>query len=175
MTREPGGTPGAEAVRHVLLEGAAEPLGQAAEALLFAAARADHVREVIGPALDRGAVVLSDRYIDSSRAYQREVAGLPHIERIAIDGALPDLTLILDIDPELGIARVRRGNGALDRFEADRAGELAARRSAFLDIATSEPTRCVVIDASNAPDEVWEQIEGALRERLPHLFDGAVT
>ena len=166
VTREPGGTPGAEAVRRVLLGGAAEPLGPFAEALLFAAARADHVQGVIRPALDRGAVVLADRYLDSSRAYQRAVSLLPHLERVAIDGTMPDLTLILDIDPATGTERVRERDGTLDRFEGDRAEELTARRQVFRDIARQEPVRCVLIDASRDEDAVWAAIEDAVLDRL---------
>lgn len=169
VTREPGGTPGAEAVRRVLLSGAARPLGPFAEAMLFAAARADHVDGVIAPALEAGAIVLSDRFLDSSRAYQRQVATLPHLERIAIADARPDLTLILDLEPERGIERVRGRDGALDRFEGDALDELRARRRTFLDIAEAEPDRCAVIDASGDEDVVWEQVRTVLRDRLPEL------
>src|SRR5690606_2900652 len=127
VTREPGGSPGAEAVRHVLLSGAAEPFGPQMEALLFAAARSDHVEQLIRPAIARGAVVLCDRFMDSSRVYQGVTGGLDAgfmaaLERVAVNGAVPDLTLILDIDPAEGLARAaaRRGQGTVaDRFEKE--------------------------------------------------------
>ena len=166
VTREPGGTAGAEAVRRVLLGGGAEPLGSDAEALLFAAARADLVDHVIKPALRRGEHVLCDRYIDSSRAYQRASPFLPHIERIAIGGLVPDLTLIFDLDPEIGRERVRSRDGSLDRFEGSSVEELDARRQTFLEIAEDEPRRCVVIDASNEASAVHLAVLAAVAERL---------
>src|SRR5688572_17457641 len=101
VTREPGGSPGAEAVRHVLLSGAAEPFGPVAEAILFAAARSDHVEQVIRPAIERGEVVLCDRFLDSSRVYQGESAGLDQsmveaLQQVAVNGLMPELTIILD-------------------------------------------------------------------------------
>src|SRR5690606_22059152 len=126
VTREPGGSPGAEAIRHVLLSGAAEPFGPEMEALLFAAARADHVEQTIRPAIEVGKIVLCDRFIDSSRVYQGVTGNLDPsfmglIERVAIDGLMPDLTLIFDLDPEEGLRRAtaRRGSGAVDRFERE--------------------------------------------------------
>jgi dTMP kinase len=154
-TREPGGSPGAEAVRHVLLSGAAEPLGPVAEAILFAAARSDHVEQVIRPALDRGDIVLCDRFLDSSRVYQGESAGLDQsmvdaLQQVAVNGLMPDLTIILDIDPQEGLRRAgaRRADGGPDRYEKEAIELHARRRQAFLDIAGSEPDRCVVIDAA---------------------------
>lgn len=165
-TREPGGSPGAEAVRHVLLSGAAEPFGPEMEAILFAAARADHVEQIIRPAVDSGAVVLCDRFIDSSRVYQGVTGNLEpdlmaEIERVAIDGMLPDLTIILDLDPEEGLRRAshRRNEGeGADRFEKETVDVHARRRQAYLDIAAREPYRCVVIDASGTPEEVEERV-----------------
>ena len=116
VTREPGGSPGAEAVRHVLLSGAAEPFGAKMEAFLFAAARSDHVEQVIRPAVERGAIVLCDRFMDSSRVYQGVTGGIDvdfmdALEQVAINGMVPDMTLIFDIDPAEGLRRatVRRG------------------------------------------------------------------
>ena len=118
VTREPGGSPGAEAVRHVLLSGAAEPFGPKMEALLFAAARSDHVEQVIRPAVERGAIVLCDRFLDSSRVYQGVTGDLdPALHRgagaVAINGMMPDMTLIFDLDPDEGLRRAaaRRGEG----------------------------------------------------------------
>ena len=161
VTREPGGSPGAEAVRHVLLSGAAEPFGPEMEALLFAAARSDHVEQVIRPALRRGKIVLCDRFLDSSRVYQGvtgnlDPAYMAEIERIAINGMMPDMTLIFDIDPEEGLRRAsaRRGADQADRFEKETLAVHQKRRKAFLAIAEKEPERCVVIDASADPDTV---------------------
>jgi len=155
VTREPGGSPGAEAIRHVLLSGAAEPFGPAMETILFAAARADHVRCVIRPALQRGAVVLCDRFIDSTRVYQGSSepsakALVAATEQVAVDGTMPDMTLILDIDPKEGLRRAaaRRGDAAVDRFEREDIEIHRHRRDAFLQIAAQEPGRCLVIDAS---------------------------
>jgi dTMP kinase len=116
VTREPGGSPGAEAIRHVILSGAAEPFGPEMEALLFAAARSDHIEQLIRPALRRGKIVLCDRFVDSWRVYQGaagsvDPALLEEIERVSLNGVMPDMTLIFDIDPEEGLKRAaaRRG------------------------------------------------------------------
>ena len=161
VTREPGGSPGAEAVRHVLLSGAAEPFGPEMEALLFAAARSDHVEQVIRPAIRRGKIVLCDRFLDSSRVYQGvtgnlDPAYIAEIERIAINGMMPDMTLIFDIDPEEGLRRAaaRRGEDQADRFEKETLAVHQRRRKAFLAIAEKEPGRCVVIAASADPEAV---------------------
>jgi dTMP kinase len=168
-TREPGGSPGAEAVRHVLLSGAAEPFGPGLEALLFAAARADHVEQVIRPAINRGAVVLCDRFVDSSRVYQGVTGDLDPqfmaaLERVTIAGVMPDLTIILDIDPEEGLRRAseRRGEDVADRFEKETLETHRRRREAFLDIAAREPERCVVIDASAPAVAVAERVAEAV-------------
>ena len=155
LTREPGGSPGAEAIRHVILSGAAEPFGPEMEALLFAAARADHVEQLIRPALRRGKIVLCDRFVDSSRVYQGMAGNvdaglLAEIERVSVNGVMPDMTLILDIDPTEGLRRAaaRRGDDQADRFEKETLAVHKRRRQAFLDIARKEPKRCIVIDAS---------------------------
>ncbi len=169
VTREPGGSPGAEAVRHVILSGAAEPLGPAMEAILFAAARSDHVEQVIRPAIERGAVVLCDRFLDSSRVYQAGGGRLDPdffaaLERVAVNGMMPDLTIILDIDPEEGLRRAaaRRGHGEADRFEKETLEIHRTRREAYLAIAEAEPQRCVVIDASREPDQVADDVARAV-------------
>ncbi|WP_164746475.1 dTMP kinase, partial [Mesorhizobium sp. M7A.F.Ca.CA.002.09.1.1] len=151
LTREPGGSPGAEAVRHVLLSGAAEPFGPKMEALLFAAARSDHVEQVIRPAVERGSIVLCDRFLDSSRVYQGVTGGIDPafmdaLEQVAINGMMPDMTLIFDIDPAEGLRRatLRRGAEAVaDRFEKETLAIHQARREAFLAIAKAEPERCI--------------------------------
>ncbi|MDW6022963.1 dTMP kinase [Mesorhizobium sp. BAC0120] len=169
VTREPGGSPGAEAVRHVLLSGAAEPFGPKMEAVLFAAARSDHVEQVIRPAVERGVIVLCDRFLDSSRVYQGVTGELDPefmraLEDVTVNGMVPDMTLILDIDPELGLQRagVRRGEGIADRFEKETLEIHQRRRAAYLAIAAAEPERCVVIDASGSPQEVETAIETAV-------------
>jgi dTMP kinase len=168
VTREPGGSPGAEAVRHVLLSGAAEPFGPKMEAILFAAARSDHVEQVIRPAVERGAVVLCDRFLDSSRVYQGvtgdlDPAFMSELERVAINGMMPGLTLILDLDPAEGLRRAtaRRGEGAADRFERETVAIHQRRRDAYLAIARQEPERCVVIDATASPADVERAIAAA--------------
>lgn len=169
VTREPGGSPGAEALRHVILSGAAEPFGSRMEALLFAAARSDHVEHTIRPAIDRGAIVLCDRYLDSSRVYQgtgsdADRAFVAALERIAVNGMMPDMTLILDIDPEEGMRRAtaRRGRSDPDRFEREAVDIHRQRRESFLRIAEHEPDRCIVIDASFSEEDVEEVVTSAV-------------
>ncbi len=173
VTREPGGSTGAEAVRHVLLSGAAEPFGPSMEAVLFAAARSDHVEQVIRPAVTRGAIVLCDRFLDSSRVYQGVTGNLDprfmaRLEEVTVNGMMPDMTLILDIDPELGLQRAhaRRGNDAADRFEKETLDVHRRRREAFLAIAADEPERCVVINASRGAEEVSEAVVATVFARL---------
>lgn len=165
ITREPGGSAGAEAVRHVILSGNAESYGPAMEALLFAAARADHVDQLIRPALTDNRIVLCDRFIDSTRAYQGVTGNLgtnymAAIERIAIDGAMPDLTIILDIPAKQGLSRAnkRRGSDVADRFEKEAIAVHEARRQAFLAIAKAEPERCKVINADRAQEVISADI-----------------
>lgn len=172
-TREPGGSPGAEAVRHVLLSGAAEPFGAEAEALLFAAARADHLEIVIRPALAAGRIVVCDRFVDSTRVYQGAVGQVPAalldtLEAATIGGTLPDLTLILDVPPELGLARAaERGKGAVaDRFEREGTDYHAQVREAFLARAAAATERCVVVDARGGVDEVAAAIARIVDARL---------
>jgi dTMP kinase len=173
-TREPGGSPGAEAVRHVLLSGAAEPLGPRLEAILFAAARSDHVEQVIRPAVAAGRIVLCDRFMDSSRVYQGvtgdiDPAFMTALERATVNGMRPDLTIVLDLEPGEGLrraaARRSAGEGA-DRFEKEEVELHRRRREAFLAIARAEPDRCVVVDASRPEDEVAAQIAGIARQVL---------
>ncbi len=176
-TREPGGSPGAEAIRNVLLSGAAEPFGPSMEAILFAAARSDHVEQVIRPAVEEGAIVLCDRFMDSSRVYQGATADtdenfMAALERITVNGMYPDLTIILDIDPEEGLFRAaeRRGGEVPDRFEKETIDIHQQRRQAFLDIADAEPERCVVIKADGSSQEIAEEIERAVSQRLGILI-----
>ena len=173
-TREPGGSPMAEALREKLLGCVFEALGPRAEALLFAAARIDHLDARIKPALAAGTWVVSDRFHDSTRAYQGALGELdPHfldnLERVTLAGTRPDLTLILDLPAEIGIARAnaRRGSrDAPDRFERQALAFHEGLRDAFLKIAAAEPERCLIVDASQAPDEVEQAIWDAVTHRL---------
>ncbi|WP_274423939.1 dTMP kinase [Chelativorans sp. YIM 93263] len=174
VTREPGGSPGAEAIRHVLLSGAAQPFGTNMEALLFAAARSDHVEQLIRPAIERGAVVLCDRFVDSSRVYQGVTGELDPefmatLERVTVNSMMPDLTVLLDVDPQEGLRRAseRRGAGDIDRFEREALQNHRRRRRAFLDIAGNEPQRFVVIDGSPASEEVADAIRLKVEKILP--------
>lgn len=178
VTREPGGSPRAEEIRTALLAGAAKPYGPFAEALLFSAARLDHLDRLIRPALARGESVVCDRFIDSTRAYQGAAGGLDPavltaLERVVVGRTRPDLTLILDLPPETGLARAAaRGEAAgegPDRFEAEALGFHARLRVAFLEIAKAEPGRCAVIDASAGPEAVEAAIRAELDRRLPGL------
>ena len=173
VTREPGGSPGAEIILHLVLSGMGKLLGPDAETLLFAAARDDHVRTVIQPALNQGVWVLCDRFSDSTRAYQGRLgnvssAVLNAMERVTIGDLKPDLTFILDVPVEIGMQRAaaRRGTGAPDRFEAEDVRFHQALREAYRQIAASEPLRCVLIDASADPATVAANIWSALRNRL---------
>ncbi|UIJ74086.1 dTMP kinase [Aurantimonas sp. HBX-1] len=172
-TREPGGSPGADAIRHVILSGAAEALGPEMEAILFSAARADHIALVIRPALARGDIVLCDRFHDSTRVYQfldgpLDQGLMQRLERSTLDGVYPDLTLILDVPADLGAARARerRGSAAIDRFEKEAEALHERRRQAFLKIAAEEPDRCVVVDGAQPIDEVAAEIAEIVDDRL---------
>jgi dTMP kinase len=170
-TREPGGSPGAEAMRILLLKGIAKPLGPTAETMLFAAARDDHVHSTIEPALSRGAWVISDRFMDSTRVYQGALGNVDPrliraLERVTIGDVVPDLTFILDVPVEVGMAREKNRGGERDRFEAEDLEFHAQLREAFRDAAEREPKRCVLIDASQNPDLVAVRIWMSVVERL---------
>lgn len=173
-TREPGGSAAAEALREALLSGAFEPLGPRAEALLFAAARIDHLDLKINPALAAGSWVISDRFHDSTRAYQGALGELDprflaSLERITLAGTRPDLTLILDLPPAVGLARAagrRDANAAPDRFERQSLDFHQTLREAFLAIAANEPSRCVVVDATQPQEDVEQAIWDTIVHRL---------
>jgi dTMP kinase len=171
LTREPGGSPGAEIVRHIVLSGAARPLGPVAEAVLFAAARRDHLENLIRPALARGKWVVCDRFLDSTRVYQGILgeAGRPFVkglERLTVGDAMPDITFILDIPAEIGLARVRERGGKPDRFEREDVAFHQKLNQAFRDIAKEEPLRCVVINANRTKDQVAADIWMHVKKRL---------
>jgi dTMP kinase len=175
-TREPGGSPGAEVIRHLLLSGMGKLLGPEAETLLFAAARDDHVHAVIEPALDQGIWVLCDRFFDSTRAYQGRLGKvdpgvLNAIQRVTIGDLKPDMTIILDVPAEVGMQRAaaRRGDGAPDRFEAEDVKFHEGLRDAYRQIAAAEPGRCVLIDANAATGVVATRVWTAVRGRFPEL------
>jgi dTMP kinase len=171
-TREPGGSPRAEAIRALLLSGKAAHLGPFAETMLFNAARADHLRATIRPALESGAVVICDRFADSTRAYQGvlgEVSAtiLRAAEAAVVGEMRPDLTVILDLPTELTLRRIgnRRGSGRPDKFEADALSHYTKLRQAFLDISVECPERCVVVSARRSVDQVADRISRIVAQR----------
>ena len=170
-TREPGGSPAAEDIRETLLSGKVKQFGPFAEALLFSIARQDHIDTVISDALARGQWVVCDRFLDSTRAYQGATGGVPApvisaLERLTLHGVMPNLTIVLDIPVEEGLARMARRRGAPDRFESQDFGQHERIRKAFLDIAEEEPARCVVIDVRKPEALVAEDVWEAVAERL---------
>jgi len=179
-TREPGGTPKAEAVRAFILQGRSESWGPGAEAVLFAAARLDHVNQLVAPNLEQGRWVISDRFSDSTRAYQGLTGGvdtklIDALEVLALNGHTPDLTVVLDMDPELAFRRVReRETEAVlaetgDRFEKEDLDWHKRLRESFLEIAKKNPERCVVIPANQSEDALHQEIWDLLLRRFPEL------
>lgn len=167
-TREPGGTERGAAIRAILLDPALGRLDPIAEALLYAADRAIHVSEVIEPALERGALVISDRFSDSYRAYQGGGRGLDELEidkisKLASRGLEPDLVVLLDIPVEAGIARI---GGEPDRMELEGGEFHRAVRQRFLDLASASDGRFAVVDASLPADDVADLVSGIVAERL---------
>lgn len=173
QTREPGGSEGAEALRHILLTGDVAAWSPISEALLFAAGRSDHLEKLIRPSLEDGVWVLCDRFLDSTRAYQGVAGNVPQelittIEKYVVADSLPDRTYILDLDPKVGLARAnarmadikaQSANLAEDRFENMRLQFHLDLRQCYLDIAKNEPKRCHVINADQAiatmHDDIW--------------------
>jgi dTMP kinase len=183
-TREPGGTPKAEAIRSFILQGRSESWGPGAEAVLFAAARLDHVNQLIAPNLRKGTWVLSDRFHDSTRAYQGLTGGVDDtliagLESLALDGHTPDLTIVLDMDPEAAFKRVaeRAIEDGLaltgDRFEKEELDWHKRLREGFLAIARDNPDRCVVISAAQSEDELEAAIWAVVSQRFPELLRGS--
>ncbi len=171
-TREPGGSPGAEAIRALLVTGDPDRWSASTELLLMYAARRDHIERTIRPALERGAWVISDRFADSSRAYQGAGGGvspdfLAAMETHVLEQTRPDLTLILDLPVEQGLERAGMRGGAEARFEAKGLAFHQRLRDSFLQIATAEPARCAVIDALATPEAVSEAIWTTVSARLP--------
>jgi dTMP kinase len=173
LTREPGGSLGAEIMRHILLSGVAKPLGPEIETLLFAAARDDHLTTTIRPALERGAWVICDRFADSTRVYQGVVGqvdprAIRALERIVVGDTKPDLTFVLDVPAEQALQRAatRRGQAGADRFEAETLEFHEKLRDGFLMLAANEPQRCVLIDAIAPKEQVAAEIWQAITDRL---------
>ena len=175
LTREPGGSPGAEAIRQLLVTGETDRWTARTEALLHFAAREDHLARTIRPALARGAWVISDRFVDSTFAYQGIAQGLGEaaiktLSALVIGEDMPALTLILDLPVDLGLSRAHRragaDNSAEDRYERMDTTFHQTLRNAFLSIAHTEPQRCVVIDAASDTDDVARQIWHSVTSRL---------
>ncbi len=179
-TREPGGTPKAEAIRSFILQGHSEAWGPGAEAVLFAAARHDHVTQLVAPNLEAGKWVLSDRFADSTRAYQGMTGGVDDktidaLEELALEGHQPDLTILMDMDPEFAFRRVaeraaEEGVPAVpDRFEKESLDWHRRLRDGFLTIAVANPGRCVVVSAEGSENEVEQEIWRIVCERFPEI------
>lgn len=173
VTREPGGSEGAEAIRALLLGGGLDRWSARSEALLFAAARADHVERLIRPALAAGQWVICDRFLDSTRAYQGAGEGVEDAAMLALhafgsEGLLPDRTFVLDVPPEEGAVRAARRDGAAaDRFAARGQAFHAAVAHGFRAIAEREPERVRLIDANGAPEQVTARLIAGLADLLP--------
>jgi dTMP kinase len=175
LTREPGGTQGAESIRDLLVNGDAERWTALSELCLFYAARHDHLERLIRPALARGAIVLCDRFADSTRAYQGQAGGagpeaVETLDRLIVGASQPDLTLIIDVPPETGLARAAARRGTEDRFESKTLAFHQALRAGYLRLAQEFASRCVVIDGTQTPEAVQETAWASIQNRLgPHL------
>ncbi|WP_420432450.1 dTMP kinase [Hyphobacterium sp.] len=171
LTREPGGTPGAEQIRELLVRGDADRWSAMTEALLFYAARVDHVEKVIRPEVAAGRIVISDRFADSTLAYQGAAGGVPRerlkaLHEIALGNFQPALTLLIDIPPETGLSRTKGRDGIEARFESKALAFHARLRAAYHALAESEPGRFVVLDGGQPPDVIAQQALSAILERL---------
>lgn len=170
LTREPGGSPGAEEIRALLLEGAPDRWSPETEILLFTAARRDHLERTIAPALERGAIVICDRFADSTRMYQGlrgdDLRALVDRLHSLMIGREPDLTLLIDIDPQTGLGRALARKGGEDRFEGFGADLQARLRQGFLDLARAEPDRFAVIDGGRDADAVAADVLAVVTSRL---------
>lgn len=174
VTREPGGTPGAESVRRLLVEGAADRWSAGTELMLINAARMDHVERLVAPAIHRGAWVLCDRFVDSTRVYQGLVGGVgvDLVDRLHGDFLglpWPDLTILLDLDSGAGLERRHQGGGG-SRFEAKGDEFHEQVREGFLALAASEPNRIIVVDAEPSAAAVESEIANVVTGRLGHLL-----
>lgn len=176
VTREPGGIEIAEKIRSIILDPAHTSMDARTEALLYAAARRQHLVEKVEPAVKEGKIVLCDRFVDSSLAYQGYGRGLGMeevgaINRFAVDHWQPDLTLYLDIDPEIGLARIGEHRGhEVNRLDMESLSFHQKVREAYLLLAKTYPDRIVVIDASQTPDQVEKQLTESLKKRILEEF-----
>lgn len=170
LTREPGGSPGAEDIRALVLQGDPDRWSPETELLLFTAARRDHLERTILPALARGAVVVCDRFADSTRVYQGVTRGDLRAKVDALHALMigrdPDLTLLIDIPPETGLARAKSRQTAEERFEDMGLAMQRQMRTAYLDLAAAYPARIRVIDGDTDPDTLALRLREALRARL---------
>jgi len=179
-TREPGGTPKAEAIRSFILGGSSESWGVGAEAVLFAAARLDHVNQLVAPNLESGSWVISDRFHDSTRAYQGLTGGvepklIDALEELALNGYGPELTIVMDMDPKEAFIRVEQraqSSGipiSSDRFEREDIEWHQKLRQGFLEIAKNNPQRCFVVSAAGSEMEIADEIWGIVKKQFPEL------
>ena len=172
LTREPGGTPIAEEIRNVILDKKNTAMDPRTEALLYAASRRQHLVEKVIPALKEGKLVLCDRFIDSSLAYQggaREIGidNVYNMNLFATEGMLPDLTILFDINPEEGLARIAANSQReVNRLDVEKLAFHNKVRDSFHELAKKFPERFVIIDASKSPDEVFEESYKAIEDRL---------
>ena len=170
LTREPGGSPGAEEIRRLVLEGDPERWSAETEILLFTAARRDHLEKTIQPALEAGKVVVCDRFADSTRVYQGitrgDLRGLVDELHSMMIGREPDLTFVIDMDPALGLSRAKGRNGTEERFEDFGEGMQVQMRAAFLALAGEFPGRCVVVDGTRDIDTVAADVARIAHEHL---------
>ena len=170
-TREPGGSPGAESIRELVLKGSADRWSPVTETLLMYAARRDHVERIIRPALERGAWVVCDRFADSTRAYQGAAGGvdpafIAAMETYVLEHTRPDLTLIFDMPVDVGLQRAHERAGSEMRFESKGLAFHERLREGFLAIARAEPDRCAIVDASGTLDDVEAAVWAAIESRF---------
>ena len=171
-TREPGGTPIAEQIRNVILDKGNTAMDKRTEALLYAASRRQHLVEKVWPALKEGKIVICDRYLDSSLAYQGGARGLGidnilNINMFATEGTFPDLTLLFDIEPEVGLARIAaNANREVNRLDLEKLEFHKTVRNTFLELAKRYPERFIIIDASKSREEVADATLKAILSRL---------
>ena len=171
LTREPGGTEDAEVIRGLLLNGVTQKWQPASEAMLISASRHEHVVHVIQPALRKGDIVICDRFVDSTHVYQGFVGGisgdvLDGLDKLSCNGLVPDLTLLLDVDSNVGLARTIKRGGSESRFEAKGEAFHQKVRQGFLARASKEPNRIVIIDAASSPDNVARGVISAVKQLL---------
>lgn len=177
MSREPGGSEIAEQIRKIILAIHTEKMDDRTEALLYAAARRQHVVDVIKPALADGKILLSDRFVDSSIAYQgggRKIgtSEVAEINDFAIDGTLPDLTIYFDISPEVGLSRIRKDHeGEMDRLEKEALSFHKRVHDAYLDLVVANPDRIKSIDANQKPEKVVDDALNVIINRFPNVFN----